>query len=328
MRRTITIKHLSAVQEVLQPRQRVTYAMRHAETHYWEHEGNLIAEQTFDGRYAYLYYFEFWINQATNVTCSSHAPDLHLCYPIQLDNKVLSLNDHQHNITIKLIQERASYLYLAQADFQVSLPVGHYIIRGITLDSGLFRTHFERRYAFAMPLVHAKRAGHSISMQSVDFIMDKLTKYELDAILLKINPKVMDNEHVLIRHQIFLIDLSRLKIMMEDGSITTPLAVIKHARELLRLTVHQCGNKAMIQDIAETVHIDRSRLYKLHKTHFNCSLLTYRNELLVEKILSLYDHFPDNLAELAYEMNFSGLSELNRFFKKMKGKSLKQYQKH
>lgn len=328
MKRTITLNQPTGAKEVLQPNQRVTYPMRHAETHYWEYDGNLFAEQTFDARYAYLYYFEFWINTATTVTCRSHAPDLHLCYPVMLSDQPLTLHDELQDITLNLIQERASYLYLAAADFQVDLPVGHYIIRGITLDAGLFRPDVVRSYEFIMPLVQAKREGKSISMQSVEFNIGPLTKNELDSILLNLNPKVMDNEHIVMRHQIFLINLSRLKIMISDGSISTPLGVIKHAREILRLLVDQYGNKALIQDIATSVQVDRSRLYKLHKEYYHCSLLSYRNELLVERILREHNNFPNNLSGLAYELNFAGHSELNRFFKNMKGQSLGQYHKH
>jgi AraC-like DNA-binding protein len=326
MKRTVTLIQPIGAQEVSQPNQPVTYTMRHAETHYWEHEGNLFAEQTFDGRYAYLYYFEFWISKATTITCRSHAPDLHLCYPVLIGDQPLTMHDELLDIKLSLIQDRASYLYLAVADFQVELPIGHYIIRGITLDAGLFRPNVARIYEFIMPLVQAKRVGHSISMQSADFMIGTYTNYELDSIMRILNPKVIDNEHILIRHQIFLISLSRLKIMMAEGSINTPLALIDHAREILRLIVDQYGNRALIQDIAESLQVDRSRLFKLHKEYYHCSLLSYRNELLVERILFQYDQFRNNLAGLAYELNFAGHSELNRFFKNMKGISLTQYQ--
>ncbi|QQD14258.1 helix-turn-helix domain-containing protein [Sphingobacterium sp. UDSM-2020] len=328
MKRTITLNQPDGATEVMQPNQEITYPMHHAETYYWEHQGNQFVEQTFDGRYAYLYYFEFRISTATTVTCRSHAPDLHLCYPIETGEQPLMMYDELHDIKLILTQNRASYLYLSVTDFQVDLPIGHYIIRGITLDAGLFRPNFTRSFAFVMPLVHAKRNATSISMQSVDFLIGTLTKHELDAIFQNLNPKVLDNEHILIRHQIYLIKLSRLKIMMGDGSITTPLTIINHVREILSLMIDQYGNKALIGDLAESVQVDRSRIYKLHKEYYRCNLSTYRNELLVERILREYDHFHNNLSGLAYELNFAGLSELNRFFKKMKGQSLTQYQKH
>lgn len=329
MRRTVTTILPHGAKEVKHPEQRITHPMRHTECAYWEHDGNLFAEQTFDGRYTYLYYFEFWINTATKITFRSHAPDLHLFYPMVIDDdQTLIMHDELQDIKLSLTEERASYLYLAVADFQVYLPVGHYIIRAITLDTGLFRPTISRSYEFVMPLVYAKRAASNISIQSVDFTIDTFTNYEHDTTLLKLNPKVMDNEHVLVRYQVFMINLSRLKVMIEDGSINTPLTIIKHTRELLRLNVNQYGNKTFIGDIAASVQVDRSWLYKLHKEHYHCSLLTYRNELLVERILLEYDHFPNNLSGLAYELNFAGLSELNRFFKNMKGQSLRQYKKN
>ncbi|NJI72443.1 AraC family transcriptional regulator [Sphingobacterium kitahiroshimense] len=328
MKRTITLNLPFGAKEVMNPKVEISYIMRNTETYYWEFDGNLVAEQTFDGRYAYLHYFEFWISKATTVTFRSHAPDLHLCYPIEIGEQPLIMHDELLDIKLTLNQNRASYLYLSVADFHVDLPIGHYIVRGITLDAGLFRPNIARSFEFVMPLVEAKRVGNSISMQSVDFLIGTLTKYELDAIFQNLNPKVLDNEHILIRHQIYLIKLSRLKIMMGDGSINTPLTIIKHVREILRLIIDQYGNKTLIGDLAESVQVDRSRLYKLHKEYYHCSLSTYRNELLVERILREYDHFHNNLSGLAYELNFAGLSELNRFFKKMKGQSLAQYQKH
>lgn len=321
MRKTIQANHPAGAKEVQHPQERVTYPMCHGETHYWECGDNLYAEQSFDGRYTYIYYYEFWIHKPMTLSFSSLAPDLHLCYPLKCesDHFFLSENDSEHHI--KFQHELAFYLYLPTIAIALVLPVGHHIIMGLTLDAGLFRPNRERVFDFVMPLVLAKRAGHTAIMQSITYKFGPLTYCEIHNLFRQISPKDMANEHLLIHHQIYMISLSRFKIMKE----TTKTDIVENARDYLQLTVSKFGAHTRISDIAKSLKVNPDKLGRLHQEYHQCSLQEYRNELLLERIISLLDAYPNQFAVLAEKLNFTGHTELNRFFRRMTGHSLSQY---
>lgn len=325
MKRTITLIKPDGADEVLHSDRRVTYPMRHATSHYWDFKGNQIAEQTFDGRYTYIYYYEFRISTAMPLSFSSEAPDLHLCYPLKSTGDQISVRENETDFRLDIEQERAFYLYLPATAITLELPVGHHILMGITLDAGLFRPHLERTFDFVMPLVFAKRTGLQKAMMSIAFKIGPLTYCEILNLFKRINPRVMDNEYLLVHHQIFLINLSRLKIITETTKVDSTLVLVEQAREYLQLTISKFGAQARIKDIANSLQVDSDKLCRLHQKYYQCSLLDYRNQLLLEIIVLQLDNYPNQFAALAIELSFSGHSELNRFFKKMTGYSLNQY---
>lgn len=328
MKQTIILNHPPDFQEVAHSDLRVTYPIRYAHTTYWANATNRYAIQTFDGRYAYIYYYEFWISTAMSLSFTSEAPDLYLCYPL-VSNGEHSLVLHEDNgqWSVHFQQNRACYLYLPETEITVKLPVGHHIIIGITLDTGLFRPHLERSFEFVMPLVYAKRTGDPTPLQSIDFKIGPLTRTEILNLFSKINPKVMENEYVLVHHQIYLITLSRLKIITETTEINNTITLVDQARAYLQLTVSKFGAKALIKDIAKSLQVDQARLTRLHHEQYGCSLQVYRNELLLQRIMRQLEDYPNQFATLAEELNFAGHSELNRFFRNMTGKSVGQFKK-
>lgn len=328
MRRTIILKQPPDVREIAQPDLSATYPIRHADIKYWTYRDNRYAIQTFDGRYAYIYYYEFWISTAMSLSFTSEAPDLYLCYPLVSNGEhPLVLHEINGPLTLNFQQDRACYLYLPEIEMTIELPVGHHIIIGITLDAGLFRPHLERSFEFVMPLVYAKRTGDPTPLQSIDFKIGPLTRTEILNLFSKINPKVMENEYVLVHHQIYLITLSRLKIITETTEINNTVTLVDQARAYLQLTVSKFGAKALIKDIAKSLQVDQARLTRLHHEQYGCSLQVYRNELLLQRIMRQLEDYPQQIATLAEQLNFAGHSELNRFFKKLTGKSISHFKK-
>lgn len=328
MRRTIILNQPPGVREIAQSDLRVTYPIRHADTKYWTYRDNRYAIQTFDGRYAYIYYYEFWISTAMSLSFTSEAPDLYLCYPLVSNGEhPLVLHEDNGQWSVHFQQDRACYLYLPETEMTVKLPVGHHIIIGITLDAGLFRPNLERSFEFVMPLVYAKRRGDRKPLQSIDFKIGPLTRTEILNLFSKINPKVMENEYVLVHHQIYLITLSRLKIITETTEINNTVTLVDQARAYLQLAVSKFGAKALIGDIVKSLQVDRNQLARLHQEFYGCRLHTYRNQLLLERIIRQLEDYPQQIATLADQLNFAGHSELNRFFRKMTGQSISQFKK-
>ncbi|QQD12370.1 helix-turn-helix domain-containing protein [Sphingobacterium sp. UDSM-2020] len=328
MKQTIILNHPPDFQEVAHSDLRVTYPIRYAHTTYWANATNRYAVQTFDGRYAYIYYYEFWIDTTTTVALTSLAPDLHLCYPLlSTGAQPITLHDPNAQLALHFQHERASYLYLPKTELTVELPIGHHIIIGITLDAGLFRPHLERHFEFVMPLVYAKRAADPVPLQSSDFKIGPLTRTEILNLFSQINPRNMENEYLLVHHQIYLITLSRLKIISETTKINTTIALVDQARAYLELAVNKFGAKALIKDIVKSLQVDHNQLARLHQEYYGCRLHAYRNQLLLERIIRQLEDYPQQIATLAEQLNFAGHSELNRFFKKLTGKSISQFKK-
>ncbi|AIM37553.1 hypothetical protein KO02_13290 [Sphingobacterium sp. ML3W] len=327
MIRSIIFNPHPDAKEIMHPDQLVTYPMRHADSRYWEFDDNQFAEQTFDGRYAYLYYYEFWISTPVSLSFSSIKPDLHICYPLESTGYAMLLTENETTFNLHLKQQRGLYLYIPETELMLTLPAGHHIITGITLDAGLFRPNQERPFEFLMPLVQAKRTADPRILYSMEFMIGPLTYNAILTTFDRINPKVMDNEYVLLHHQIYLIYLSRHKILTADTKHSTTVELIENARDYLQLTINKFGAKARIQDIAKSLQIDPNKLYRIHQQLYNCSFQEYRNQLLLGRIIQQLHDYPNQYAALAEELNFSGPSELNRFFKKKTGQSLSQYKR-
>ena len=263
-----------------------------------------------------------------SLSFTSEAPDLYLCYPLVSNGEhPLVLHEINGPLTLHFQQDRACYLYLPEIEMTIELPVGHHIIIGITLDAGLFRPHLERSFEFVMPLVYAKRAADPVPLQSSDFKIGPLTRTEILNLFSQINPRNMENEYLLVHHQIYLITLSRLKIISETTKINTTIALVDQARAYLELAVNKFGAKALIKDIVKSLQVEHNQLARLHQEYYGCRLHAYRNQLLLERIIRQLEDYPQQIATLAEKLNFAGHSELNRFFKKLTGKSISHFKK-
>jgi hypothetical protein len=55
-----------------QSKHELSYSIRNAQERHWISPYNCISEQTFDGRYGYLYYYEFWMEEEETIPCIRH----------------------------------------------------------------------------------------------------------------------------------------------------------------------------------------------------------------------------------------------------------------
>lgn len=299
----------------------LSYPIQHAEQQYWQSPHNLVGEQTFDGRYGYLYYYECWITQAERFTVETLRGDLHLLYSLHLGTTLRAVGQST-DFVYDLARESGRYIYFPKGEYEFHFSVGHHLIIGFILDAGLFRPPANRLLHFIAPLVEAKRANSPLPIKTADFRANGSTLSHLLQLFTKINPYTLQTEHILLRYLIFLIDLSRFKF--PDKTAPDQHLLIHDARSLLESFIQQQGARATIKTIAEELQCPATVLSRAHRKIFGCSFQTYRNQLLLDLIEQvILQH--DKQAVTAYETGFAGPSEMNRFIRQFTGMTAAQF---
>jgi len=290
----------------------ISFPVRNAQVRQWKSSGNRIIEQVFDGRYGYLYYYEFWMECKETIPINTSLGDLHLTYPL-LSGSPLRQNHRAQDFAVDFVEGRGAYLYLAKGAYNLTIPKGHHILVGFILDAGLFRAPANRHFSFLQHLVHAKKNQSPQSDKSITFRVGDVTKRQLRLLFSKINPNILDNEHMILKHLIFLIQLSRFKIS-EDGKEK----LIDQARNLLQIMVLHQGAQVRLSDIAKVLSKSRDYINEEHKKTYGSTFRDYRNQLLLNHIASIIAG-NEKLATTAEECGFSSNTELHKFIKNQTG---------
>lgn len=295
-----------------------SHLIRHGECQYWTVAAGCIVEQYFDGRYALLYYYEYWLDHDIHIPVRVSKGDLHLLYTLRSDGEV-HLMQHALQTILHTQAGEGAYYYLSKGMYKLRLTRGHHILIGFILDAGLFRPPANKPFAFLEKLLKAKKNQVPQALQSKRFRAGELTARYLQLLFNKLNPYTLDNEHLLLRHLIFLINLSRFKFLdQEERNFVT------QARQLLELMIIQQGAQAQLQDIAQVLNIGVVQLRRLHRRQYGYSLQQYRNTLLLDLIRCTLPE-NDKLIATAIQVGFSGLSEMGRFIREQTGFTSQQF---
>ncbi len=78
-------------------------------------------------------------------------------------------------------------------------------------------------------------------------------------------------------------------------------------------------------DIAKKIGVSLSRLARVFKSDTGVSLVDYRNQLRLDRFLSLVDLGGSNLLEAAYAAGFGSYSQFHRVFRSLRGTSPRDY---
>ncbi len=314
MKRSYKIVFGMEYESIDDPPHPLSYPIRHAKERHWQSVHNQISEQTFDGRYAYLYAYEYWINESTDLTIEVYMNDLHVIYPL-LDEVQICGERLDQAFRFELCPSEGAYFYVAAGHYRLHLPTGHHILVGFVVDAGMFRPPAIQQFSFLKHLVQAKKEGSTTSLKSVGFRVGPITVKYLCILFSILNPNTLNNEHILLKHLIFLIDLSRFKLLV-DTDINNHLA--GRCRQLLEILILQRGAQALIKEVAAVFLTDAQQLSREFHKFYGIRMKDYRNLLLLDYIEQLIvEH--DKLGTTAHEVGFSGPSEMNRFIKKMTG---------
>jgi len=78
-------------------------------------------------------------------------------------------------------------------------------------------------------------------------------------------------------------------------------------------------------DIAKKIGVSLSRFARVFKSDMGLSLVDFRNQLRLERFLSLVDAGGSNLLEAAYAAGFGSYSQFHRVFRAMRGASPRDF---
>lgn len=304
---------------ISQPSYALSYPIRHAQVQHWQSPNNSISEQIFDGRFAYLYYYEYHISQALDLPIHINIGDLHVLYPMLSTQNSYGTQQSNPDFTFKLSPGKGAYFYLAPGQYNLHLPVGHHILIGFVIDAGIFRPPAIQNFAFISHLVQAKKEQSTQSAKSADFRVSSTTLKYLRILFGRLNPHTLSNEHIILKHLIFLVELSRFKLL--DRPVQD---LVTQARELLQIMILQQGAQTQIQEIALILHTTHEHLSREHQKKYQSSLYSYRHELLLNLIeQAIVEN--EKLIATAEQTGFSGTSEMNRFIRQHTGLTASQF---
>lgn len=98
-----------------------------------------------------------------------------------------------------------------------------------------------------------------------------------------------------------------------------------YIKQAIFLIENSLGNISL-DELAETVGVSRSYLYKLFQSCFNCSLSEYICEYKVKRSCHLLRQFPDmRISDVAGELGFGSLLRFERSFKRVTGTTPAEY---
>lgn len=301
-------------------KQPVTFPIRYALEIHWESPTSQISEQLFDGRFAFLYYYEYWLSEPMELLFEITLEDLHVLYPLLTEQSIFGKKENQ-GFNFELSPAQGTYFYLAKGKYKLKLPAGHHILIGFVIDAGMFRPPALQQFRFLRQLIQAKKDRSALSMKSIDFRVGPTTIKYLRIIFCRLNPHTLNNEHILLKHLIFLINLSRFKLL-EDAYSDLPVPV--QAKQLLAVMISHEGAQSRIGEIAQILHTAPEVLSRAYHKCFNMTIQEERKNLLLALIEQvIVEH--EKLAATAEETGFSGHSEMNRFIKKLTGKTASQF---
>lgn len=324
MLKTYTIQLDSSYRPVHHPTHRLRYEIPHAARQSWESENGALYEQTFDGRFAFLYVYECWAAESSLVRITTSMGDLHLLYAVQSDAQIRVLQ-MDSTFAFDLREDHGAYCYLAKGVYNVLLPPGHHLLIGFILDAGMFRPPANRHFHFLKQLVDAKRAQSPMSCKSADVWAGPTTMKFLEVLFKRINPYLLDNEYILLKHLIFLINLSRYQLIEErSGSVRPAADLLTEARQVLEMLVMHHGAQARLADVAKTFGLSAAYLSRLHRQRYSYTFQAYRNRLLLRRIHEVMQE-NGKFAYVAEQTGFSGTSEMARFIRNQTGLTCRQF---
>jgi hypothetical protein len=302
------------------PNHTFTFPIHYAQENHWHSAGNQISEQLFDGRFTYLYYYEYWLNEPVSIPVEVTREDLHVIYPLLSEQSIFEKKEDR-DFAFEMSPSIGTYFYLAKGAYQLQLPAGHHLLIGFVIDAGMFREPAIQHFKFLKPLIQAKKELSPYSAKSIDFRVSPTTIKYLRIIFGRLNPHTLNNEHILLKYLIFLINLSRFELLEDELS---DLPVPERAKQLLAVMITHEGAQSRIKEIAQILHTAPEVLSRAYRQQFNMTMQEERTNLLLALIEQIIvEH--EKLIATAEETGFSGHSEMNRFIHNATGMTATQF---
>ena len=95
--------------------------------------------------------------------------------------------------------------------------------------------------------------------------------------------------------------------------------------DVFKFTLENYHRPIQLEEVAEVVHMNKAAFCRYFKQHTRKTYLNFLNEIRLQKATELLRTTELSVAQIAYEVGFNNLSNFNRTFKLVTGRTPKSY---
>lgn len=298
--------------------------MKCAKSSYWKRNNDECIKQEFKGGLANLYSLEITVSKPTKIPLQIDMRDLHILYVLQAPSPII-LHTASQGPLCSIVPERARHLYLPSENYEIELPAGTSHIFGFYYRRLIFRDGNDRSLTFISQLIEAHRNKHSMPLYSPDFRVGPRTHLHIRKLCRELRRGKLSNESFIFEQITKLIELSAEKVQLESAHfITLEERKALEARQLLHTYIYEEMGLPSLSSIAEEIGLTVNTLNQYHQHIYQCTLLTFRNELLISRAQVLLKE-GYTTTQITYKLGYTGPSSFIRFFTQQVGSSPKAW---
>jgi len=118
-------------------------------------------------------------------------------------------------------------------------------------------------------------------------------------------------------------DLMPLSVAQANTHLTVTEG--KRMNDILQFTFSQSNRKIKIEEVAEVANLSAEAFCRYFKVRTRKTYTNFLNEVRISNACKMLIEKRKNIQEIGYEVGFSNLSHFNRTFKKVTGKTPREY---
>lgn len=299
--------------------------LKNGELFYSENDNGSCIEQEFKGRHGYLHSVEITLKRPATFTIVITMRDIFAVYPLHCDGEHIFLKVGNTTV-LKLRNKRAAYTYLPPGEYTLNLPRGNSHIFSFYFDVGIFNGIRSKNYKFLSPLIDAHHNNSVLHEVSADFLSGSLTENYIRSLCGGLQKGVLNNQSFLLSMLVELIELSSIKMSVENDGINMENYHTLITKRHIKLGVQAHGITYNIDSISEIVPMSLQHLNHLFKVRYKMTMRQYKYECVIERATTYLLH---GMAvwKITLQCGFEDARTFRRVFKRYTGMSPLEYRK-
>lgn len=291
----------------------------------YEGPGIQLVEEYIDYHSVIFYRIQTQVQQRFQLTVQTNKSDYHLLYNLHTPTVVI-LEQTTQCSQAQLPSGHDSYIYIPKGKIQTVLIRGAYLVYGILIDVGYIRTAIFKEDHFLFEFRAAHLRDKKRIYQSAIWPIKERTRYQLIYIEQHFFTYHKDNEAMAVKLVYDLFDIAIYKNFELYEKLDPNLLLAERAEQMIRCEVMKTFSCCSIQEIAEQLQVDISKLNRCYKAMYGAAPKQTWNKLLVlkakELLLAGY-----SIKEVSNYCGYGQQQNFSTFFKKQTGVSPSAYQK-
>lgn len=293
--------------------------LQDSEVKIFQKHDELAFEQEFDGRYGYLYLYEFRLKDTICCPLRVDIADIHVLYVLSGKDQVCLL-DKDFLLICNILPGRARYFHLPIGEYYVSIPKENTEFFGFYFDGQIFRDGNEQPYNFLSDLLQDYRSKAQHATYSIDFQIGPQAQQFITYFIKHLKKEQLDTEHFILEGIIQFLFLAKDDINNEYDHISYSEQLAQQAHRLVAWHVEQSGQNFNLSSIAALLNRSQAYINTVHKKHYHETLEAFKNKLVLVKAKRyLMQGLP--VKNTAYLCEFNTPSIFCKFFKRMTGQT-------